>query len=56
MRFSIVSICALAGLSAAGPLGQLNKRADVVSFLTDLYANIQVYTGAISMLKNHFGV
>ncbi|CAI6258427.1 unnamed protein product [Periconia digitata] len=48
MRFSAFSVCALAGLSAAGPLGDLNRRADVVSLLTDLYANVQVYTGAIN--------
>lgn len=50
MRFSIVTVCTLAGLSAASPLSQLNQRADVVSLLTDLYSTVQVYTGAISTL------
>lgn len=48
MRFSIATVCALAGLSVAGPVGNVNKRADAVSLLTDLYATVQVYTGAIS--------
>ncbi|KAK7190775.1 hypothetical protein DPSP01_006621 [Paraphaeosphaeria sporulosa] len=48
MRFSVATTVALAGLSAASPLGDLNRRADVVSVLSDLYANVQVYTGAIN--------
>ncbi|KAL6703642.1 hypothetical protein ACN47E_009416 [Coniothyrium glycines] len=48
MRFSVATVFALAGLSVAGPVGQVNKRADAVSLLTDLYATVQVYTGAIN--------
>ncbi|KAF2847416.1 hypothetical protein T440DRAFT_196968 [Plenodomus tracheiphilus IPT5] len=48
MRFSIATVFALAGLSVAGPVGQVTKRADAVSLLTDLYATVQVYTGAIN--------
>ena len=46
MRFSHFSIFALSGLSLASPVVQ--KRADVASLLTDLYATVQIYTGAIS--------
>ena len=46
MRFSHFSVFALSGLSIASPV--LSKRADAVSLLTDLYATVQVYTGAIS--------
>ncbi|CAO2647787.1 Nn.00g087090.m01.CDS01 [Neocucurbitaria sp. VM-36] len=46
MRFSHFSVLALSGLSIASPV--LLKRADAVSLLTDLYATIQVYTGAIN--------
>jgi outer membrane lipoprotein-sorting protein len=48
MRFSVATVFALAGLSIAGPVGQATKRADAVSLLSDLYATVQVYTGAIS--------
>lgn len=48
MRFSIATVAALAGLSLASPVTHLNKRADAISLLTDLYATVQVYTGAIS--------
>lgn len=50
MRFSIATVCALAGFAVAGPVGQVQKRVDAVSLLTDLYAQVQVYTGAISTL------
>jgi hypothetical protein len=46
MRFSNLAIFALSGLSIASPI--VTKRADAVSYLTDLYANVQIYTGAIS--------
>ncbi|KAF2794199.1 hypothetical protein K505DRAFT_417280 [Melanomma pulvis-pyrius CBS 109.77] len=46
MRFSHFSILALSGLSLASPV--LERRADAVSLLTDLYATIQTYTGAIN--------
>ncbi|KAJ4378706.1 hypothetical protein N0V86_005577 [Didymella sp. IMI 355093] len=46
MRFSHFSIFALSGLSLASPVVQ--KRADVASLLTDLYATVQIYTGAIN--------
>ncbi|KAI8931453.1 hypothetical protein NX059_011780 [Plenodomus lindquistii] len=48
MRFSFCTIAALAGLSIATPIGQVTKRADAVSLLTDLYATVQIYTGAIN--------
>lgn len=43
----MLSVVALSGLSLASPV--LDRRADAVSLLTDLYATIQTYTGAISM-------
>ncbi|KAJ4311269.1 hypothetical protein N0V94_008026 [Neodidymelliopsis sp. IMI 364377] len=46
MRFSHFSVFALSGLSIASPV--LSKRADVTSLLTDLYATVQIYTGAIN--------
>ncbi|KAJ4336458.1 hypothetical protein N0V95_008598 [Ascochyta clinopodiicola] len=46
MRFSQFSIFALSGLSIASPV--LSKRADAVGLLTDLYATVQTYTGAIN--------
>jgi hypothetical protein len=46
MRFSHFSVFALSGLSLAGPV--VTKRADTISLLTDLYATVQIYTGAIS--------
>jgi len=46
MRFSHFSVFALSGLAIASPV--LNKRADVGTLLTDLYATVQIYTGAIS--------
>ncbi|KAF1923730.1 uncharacterized protein M421DRAFT_405023 [Didymella exigua CBS 183.55] len=46
MRFSHFSIIALSGLSMASPVVQ--KRADVVSLLTGLYATVQTYTEAIN--------
>jgi hypothetical protein len=48
MRVSYLSVLALSGLSLASPV--LDRRADAVSLLTDLYATIQTYTGAISKL------
>lgn len=52
MRFSHFSIFALSGLSIASPV--LSGRADAVSLLTDLYATVQVYTGAISKSPLHY--
>lgn len=46
MRFSSLSVLLLSGLSIASPV--VTKRADAVSLLTDLYATVQIYTGAIS--------
>jgi hypothetical protein len=46
MRFSHLSVFALSGLAIASPV--VTKRADAVSLLTDLYATVQTYTGAIS--------
>ncbi|KAF2627075.1 hypothetical protein BU25DRAFT_491586 [Macroventuria anomochaeta] len=46
MRFSHFSTFALSGLSIASPV--LSKRVDAVSLLTDLYATVQIYTGAIN--------
>ncbi|KAF1936339.1 hypothetical protein EJ02DRAFT_414200 [Clathrospora elynae] len=46
MRFAHLSVFALSGLSIAGPV--LTKRVDAISLLTDLYATVQVYTGAIN--------
>jgi hypothetical protein len=46
MRFSHFSLLALSSLSIASPV--LSKRADAISLLTDLYATVQIYTGAIS--------
>lgn len=49
MRFSHFSMLALSGLSLASPVVQKrDTEADVVSLLTDLYATVQIYTGAIS--------
>lgn len=48
MRFSLFTALTLTGLSIASPVAPLSKRADAVSLLTDLYATVQVYTGAIS--------
>ncbi|KAF2704454.1 hypothetical protein K504DRAFT_485059 [Pleomassaria siparia CBS 279.74] len=46
MRFSYVSVIALVTSAIASPV--LERRADAVSILTDLYATIQTYTGAIN--------
>ena len=46
MRFTYFSVLALSGLSIASPV--ISKRADAVSLLTDLFATVQIYTGAIS--------
>ncbi|OSS47928.1 hypothetical protein B5807_06405 [Epicoccum nigrum] len=46
MRFSSISVLLLSGLSIASPV--VSKRADAVSLLTDLYATVQIYTGAIN--------
>ncbi|KZM26699.1 uncharacterized protein EKO05_0008819 [Ascochyta rabiei] len=47
MRFSHFSILAFGSVSIASPV--LSKRADAVSLLTDLYATVQTYTGAINI-------
>jgi hypothetical protein len=56
MRFSHFSVFALSGLSMASPV--VTKRADAVSLLTDLYATVQIYTGAISQssLSNPYSI
>jgi hypothetical protein len=46
MRFSRLTVFALSGLCIASPV--VTKRADVQSLLTDLFATVQTYTGAIS--------
>ncbi|KAJ4340912.1 hypothetical protein N0V87_002266 [Didymella glomerata] len=49
MRFSHFSIFALSGLALASPVVQKrDTQADVASLLTDLYATVQIYTGAIN--------
>lgn len=48
MRIAHFSLFALSGLSLGSPV--LSKRADAVGLLTDLYATVQIYTGAISTL------
>jgi hypothetical protein len=51
MRFAHFSLFALSGLAIASPV--VTKRADAVSLLTDLYATVQTYTGAISKSLIH---
>ncbi|KAF2032969.1 hypothetical protein EK21DRAFT_98547 [Setomelanomma holmii] len=46
MRFSHLTVLALSTLSLASPI--VSKRADAISLLEDLYATIQIYTGAIN--------
>lgn len=46
MRFSFLTVVALTGLSVATPV--IERRADAVSILTDLLAEVKVHTGAIS--------
>jgi hypothetical protein len=49
MRFSHLTVFALSGFAIANPI--ISKRATedaVSSLLTDLYAQVQIYTGAIS--------
>lgn len=49
MRFSSLALFALTGLSLGTPiLSKRDTNADVVTLLTDLYATVQIYTGAIS--------
>ncbi|QRC96913.1 hypothetical protein JI435_017960 [Parastagonospora nodorum SN15] len=49
MRFSNLAVFALTGLTIASPVvSKRDTNADVVSLLTDLYATVQTYTGAIS--------
>lgn len=48
MRIAFLSILALSGLSLTSASPVLDRRADAISILTDLYATIQTYTGAIS--------
>jgi len=53
MRFSTFFFVALSGVSLASPIVQEKRQSAEVSvqtLLTDLYATVQVYTGAISML------
>ncbi|KAL2070977.1 hypothetical protein VTL71DRAFT_14003 [Oculimacula yallundae] len=46
MRFSYLAVLALTGLSVATPV--IERRADAVSILTDLLAEVKVHTGAIN--------
>ncbi|EHK96487.1 hypothetical protein GLAREA_10821 [Glarea lozoyensis ATCC 20868] len=48
MRFSNLAMLALSGLAIASPVVKRDTEADVVSLLTDLYATVQTYTGAIN--------
>jgi len=50
MRFSHLAVFALSGLSLASPVVQQKRQetSSVESLLTDLFATVQVYTGAIS--------
>jgi hypothetical protein len=48
MRFSHISLFALTGLSLASPVVKRDSASTVVDLLTDLYATVQTYTGAIS--------
>ena len=49
MRFSSLALFALTGLSLGTPiLSKRDTNADVVTLLTDLYATVQIYTGAIN--------
>ncbi|KAH4821215.1 hypothetical protein HBI23_046780 [Parastagonospora nodorum] len=49
MRFSNLAVFALTGLTIASPVAsKRDTNADVVSLLTDLYATVQTYTGAIN--------
>ncbi|EAT91445.2 hypothetical protein HBH56_085690 [Parastagonospora nodorum] len=49
MRFSNLAVFALTGLTIASPVvSKRDTNADVVSLLTDLYATVQTYTGAIN--------
>jgi hypothetical protein len=51
MRFSYFVTLALSGLAIASPVAVVQKRADAVAMLNDLFSQIQVYTGAISMIS-----
>ncbi|KAI4611411.1 hypothetical protein J4E80_007632 [Alternaria sp. BMP 0032] len=50
MRFSHLAVFALSGLSLASPVVQQKRQetSSVESLLTDLFATVQVYTGAIN--------
>jgi hypothetical protein len=48
MRFSHFSLLALTGLSLASPVVKRDSASTVADLLTDLYATVQTYTGAIS--------
>jgi hypothetical protein len=48
MRLSHFSLFALTGLSLASPVVKRDSASTVVDLLTDLYATVQTYTGAIS--------
>ncbi|KAI4707309.1 hypothetical protein J4E89_007835 [Alternaria sp. Ai002NY15] len=50
MRFSHFAVFALSGLSLASPVVQQKRQesSSVESLLTDLFATVQVYTGAIN--------
>jgi hypothetical protein len=49
MRFSHLAVFALSGLSLASPVVQQKRQeSSVESLLTDLFATVQIYTGAIS--------
>jgi hypothetical protein len=49
MRFSHLAVFALSGLSLASPVVQQKRQeSSVESLLTDLFATVQIYTGAIN--------
>jgi hypothetical protein len=51
MRFSHFSLLALTGLSLASPVAKRDSASTVADLLTDLYATVQTYTGAISQFS-----
>ncbi|KAG9187613.1 hypothetical protein G6011_05484 [Alternaria panax] len=49
MRFSHLAVFALSGISVASPaIQQKRQESSVESLLTDLFATVQIYTGAIN--------
>jgi hypothetical protein len=48
MRLSHFSLLALTSLSLASPVIKCDSTSSILDLLTDLYATVQIYTGAIS--------